>query len=309
MTLDPKFRAFLDTPAAVLAPPPPGVTPAMMRAAMKDNPLPLQPPPIHATRDIAAPGPAGDLRVRVYRPSDAPDLPLIVYFHGGGFVLCDIDTHDPLCRELANASGCAVASVEYRLAPETKFPGPLEDCHAALSHLARAGRDLGLDATRLAVAGDSAGANLATATAMLARDRGGPGLRYQALINPVLDAACDCASMHEFSQGYFLTREVMQWFWGCYLPSAADGANPLASPLRSSNLAGLPAASITTAEFDPPRDEGEAYADSLRAAGVPVIARRYPGMIHGFASMPYLTEAANAAVADIANDLRRALRA
>jgi acetyl esterase len=309
MTLDPKFRAFLDIPGAELLPPPEGVTAAMMRQAMKANPMPVAVPPIHATRDITVKGPQNDIRVRLYQPFNGQDLPLIVYFHGGGFVFCDLDTHDAMCRELANASGCAVASVEYRLSPETRFPGPLEDCYAALRQLAAEGEMLGVDPSRIAVAGDSAGGNLATVTAMLARDRGGPTLRYQALIYPALDPGCESESMKTLARGYFLTQDVMKWFWSCYLASPADAANPLAAPLCATNLAGLPPASILTAEFDPPRDEGEAYADRLRAAGVPVVARRYLGMIHGFASLPFITEVANRAVADVARDLRAALTA
>jgi acetyl esterase len=309
MTPDPKFRAFLDAPGAELLPPPDGVTAAMMREAMKANPMLVAVPPIHATRDITVKGPQSDIRVRLYQPSDMPNLPLIVYFHGGGFVFCDLDTHDAMCRELANASGCAVASVEYRLAPETRFPGPLEDCYAALRHLAAESNVLGVDPSRIAVAGDSAGGNLATAAAMLARDRGGPALLYQALIYPALDPGCESESMKALARGYFLTQDVMKWFWSCYLASPADAANPLAAPLRATNLAGLPPATILTAEFDPPRDEGEAYADRLRAAGVTVVARRYLGMIHGFASLPFITEVANRAIADVAHDLRAALTA
>jgi acetyl esterase len=309
MRLDPKFRAFLDAPGAELLPPPDGVTAAMMREAMKANPMPVAVPPIHATRDITVKGAQSDIRARLYRPSAMPNLPLIVYFHGGGFVLCDLDTHDAMCRELANASGCAVASVEYRLAPETRFPGALEDCHAALRQLTAQGRGLGVDPSRIAVAGDSAGGNLATAAAMLARDRGGPVLRYQALIYPALDPGCESESMKALARGYFLTQDVMKWFWSCYLTSPADAVNPLAAPLRATSLAGLPPATILTAEFDPPRDEGEAYADRLRAAGVPVVARRYLGMIHGFASLPFITEVANRAIADVGHDLRVALTA
>jgi acetyl esterase len=309
MALDLKFRAFLEAPGAELLPPPDGVTAAVMREAMKANPMPVAVPPIHATRDVTIKGPQSDIRVRLYHPSDQTNLPLIVYFHGGGFVLCDLDTHDAMCRELANASGCAVASVEYRLAPETRFPGPLEDCYAALRHLVAEGNVLGVDPSRVAVAGDSAGGNLATAAAMLARDRSGPVLLYQALIYPALDPGCDSESMKALARGYFLTQNVMKWFWSCYLTSPADAMNPLAAPLRATNLAGLPPATILTAEFDPPRDEGEAYADRLRAAGVPVVARRYLGMIHGFASLPSITQVANRAIADVAHDLRAALTA
>lgn len=299
--------AFLQTPMAQF-PPAEHLTAAVLRLALRQYPAPVLAPPIHRTHDLSIPGAAGPIRARLYQPSAARDLPLIVFFHGGGFVICDIDIYDDMCRQLANDSGCALVSVEYRLAPETPFPGPLEDCYSALKYLAGQGQELGFDATRLAVAGDSAGGNLATATALLARDRGGPKLRYQALLYPALDPGCGTASMADLANGYLLTREVMRWFWSCYLTSPADAAIPHAAPLLA-NLAGLPPATVITAEFDPLRDEGEAYIDKLRQAGVAVTARRYLGMIHGFASMPYVTAVAHHALADVGADLRVALTA
>jgi acetyl esterase len=307
VAVDPKIRMLLDSPLAQF-PPPEHLTAAMLRAGLKQYPAPVLAPPIHATRDLSVPGAAGKIRVRLYHPSARRDLPLIVYFHGGGFVVCDIDVYDDQCRTLANDCGCALASVDYRLAPETPFPGQLEDCYSALKYLAAQGGELGFDGTRLAVAGDSAGGNLATATALLARDRGGPALRYQGLIYPCLDPGCNSASMQSLADGHMLTRAMMLWFWKCYLPNAADAANPSAAPPLA-RLAGLPPATLITAEFDPLRDEGEAYADQLRAAGVAVVARRYLGMIHGFASMPYVTPVANHAIADLAADLAGALSA
>jgi len=194
LSLDPQVETFLKSPWAQLLPVE-KISAAMLRTLVKQNPLPVFAPPVHATRDLSVRGAQGTIRARLYRPSAARKLPLIVYFHGGGFVICDIDVYDDLCRQLANYSGCAVVSVEYRLAPEVPFPGPLEDCYSALEYLARQGESLDVDATRLAVAGDSAGGNLATAAALLARDRHGPALRYQALIYPALDPACDSASM------------------------------------------------------------------------------------------------------------------
>jgi acetyl esterase len=305
--LDPLIRAFLQSPEAQL-PPVEQLTPMMLREALRQWPAPVLAPPIHATRDLTVAGADAPLRVRLYLPSDARDLPLITFFHGGGFVICDIDVYDDLCRQLANGSGCAVASVEYRLAPECRFPGPLEDCYAALEALAGMGKELRVDTTRLAVAGDSAGGTLATCTAQLARDREGPALRYQALLYPALDPACGSASMQAFTDGYLLSRAAMRWFWSCYLAAPQDAANPLAAPMQA-DVAGLPPATVITAEFDPLRDEGEAYADHLRAAGVAVVGRRYLGMTHGFASMPYVTPVANRALADVAADLRTALTA
>jgi acetyl esterase/lipase len=307
MSVDPQLETFLKSPWAQL----PGVehlTASMLRTMVKQNPLPVLAPPIHATQDLTLPGEQGPIRARLYRPSAARKLPLIVYFHGGGFVICDIDVYDDLCRQLANYSGCAVVSVNYRLAPEVPFPGPLEDCYGALKYLAQQGESLAIDPARLAVAGDSAGGNLATAAAQLARDRAGPALRYQALIYPALDPGCDSASMRALAEGFLLSREAMRWYWGCYLSAPTDAANPLAAPLRA-NVAGLPPATVITAEFDPLRDEGEAYVGQLRAAGVAVVGRRFLGMIHGFASLPHVTTVANHALADVAADLRAALTA
>jgi acetyl esterase len=307
VALDPALKAFLASPLAQV-PPVDTLTAQLLRAMLKQYPAPVLAPPIHATEDLQLPGAAGPLRVRLYRPSPAADLPLIVFFHGGGFVFCDIEVYDDLCRFLSNFSGCALASVEYRLAPETRFPGPLEDCYSALQQLAERARSLKLDGSRLAVAGDSAGGNLAAATALVARDRKGPPLRYQALIYPALEPACSSVSQRAFANGYLLSQAVMQWYWNSYLSSPTDAAQPYATPLIA-DLSALPAATIVTAEFDPLRDEGEAYADRLRAAQVPVVGRRYLGMIHGFASLPYLTPVALRALADVGADLRSALSA
>jgi acetyl esterase len=307
MAVDPAIHAFLLSPLA--RPPPCSELGAEgLRALLRQYPAPRLNPPVHAVRDLKLQGAGGDLTVRLYTPSAAPNLPLIVYFHGGGFTICTLEMYDDLCRTLANVSGCAVASVDYRLAPETPFPGAAEDCYLALRSLATQAQALGLDPTRVAVAGDSAGANLATVTALLAREREGPALRYQALIYPCVDPACASASQREFASGYMLTRESMLWYWAQYLQSPTDAANPLAAPARA-DLRGLPAATLITAEFDPLRDEGEDYANRLQAAGVPVLGRRYLGMIHGFVSMPYLTSMANRALADVAADIRAALAA
>jgi len=307
MPVDPQFKPLLDDPAMQLRVPPADVTPAMLREAARARRTAPTGPAVHATRDISVRGAAGPITARVYYPSATPDLPLIVYIHGGCFILCDLETHDELCRSLANSSGFAVASIEYRLAPETPFPGPLEDCYAAFVDLAARGGELGFDPSRLAVCGDSAGGNLAAAVALLARDRHGPALRHQVLLYPVIEAACDSSSMREFESGYLLSREFMRWGWDRYLSSAADASNPLAVPLRAASLAALPSATLITAEFDPLRDEGECYAEKLSAAGVPVIGRRYLGMIHGFMSLPRVTPVAARAMADVAQDLRAAL--
>jgi acetyl esterase len=307
MGVDPAIHAFLLSPLS-RTPPFSELGVEGLRALLRQYPAPRLNPPVHAVRNLTLQGAGGELAVRLYTPSAAANLPLIVYFHGGGFTICTLDMYDDLCRTLANDSGCAVASVDYRLAPETPFPGPAEDCYLALRTLAASAQDLGIDPARLAVAGDSAGANLATVTALMARDRGGPALRYQALIYPCVDPSCASASQQEFATGYMLTRDSMLWYWQQYLQSPADATNPLAAPARAS-LRGLPPATLITAEFDPLRDEGEDYVDRLRSAAVAVLGRRYLGMIHGFVSMPYLTPMANRALADVAADIRAALTA
>jgi acetyl esterase len=308
MSLEPGLKSLLQMPEFQLARPPSGVEAAALRAVPRPMPeFPLD--PVAEVRDIEVPVPGATIAARLYRPSDRPHLPLIVHFHGGGFVFCNLDTHAPLCRTLAAKSGCAVVSVDYRLAPEHPFPNPLEDCYHATQWLVSRANDLRVDAGRLAVAGDSAGGNLAIGVSRLARERRGARLRYQALIYPVTDAACDNSSWRELGQGYMLSRDWMLWAWECYVPDPAHRGDPLVSPLRAADLAGLPPASVITADHDPLRDEGEAYAARLRDAGVAVTARRYLGVIHGFASLPYATPLANRALGDVAADLRAALAA
>jgi acetyl esterase len=229
---------------------------------------------------------------------------VLVYFHGGGWVIGDIDTHDNTCRELTNAAGCVVVSVDYRLAPEHKFPAPLEDCYAATAWVAEHAANLGADPARLAVGGDSAGGNLAAAVCLLARERGRRTIVHQLLIYPVTDHDYFTASYRDNAEGYLLTREAMEWFWNHYLRTPADGKDPLASPLRSNNLSGLPPATVITAEFDPLRDEGEAYGHRLRGAGVEATVTRYDGMIHGFFGLGAVLAQGKKAMEEAAERLR-----
>ncbi|HYH30374.1 MAG TPA: alpha/beta hydrolase [Pseudonocardia sp.] len=265
-----------------------------------------EPEPVGEVRDILVPGPAGDLPVRVYHPEPGTALPLLVYFHGGGWVVGNIEVVDKPCRALANASRCVVASAQYRLSPETKFPGPAEDCYAATSWLAEHAGELGADPAKVGVGGDSAGGNLAAAVALMARDRGGPRLDYQLLIYPVTAPArgTQFASYRDNADGYLLTRGSMEWFWDHYLRSPEDAKNPYAAPLHASDLSGLPPAMVITAEFDPLRDEGRAYAERLQEAGVKVVAKPYSGIIHGFFWMAGVLGDGRTLIAEMGEQLR-----
>jgi acetyl esterase len=255
----------------------------------------------------AVPGPRGDIPVRVYTPQGRAPFPVLVYLHGGGWVIGSLDTHDPLCRYLANAAGCVVVSVDYRLAPEHPYPAAPEDAYAATRWVAANAEAVGGDPSRLAVGGDSAGGNLSAVVALMARDRGGPRLVFQLLVYPVTDApSSDHASYRENAEGYLLTRAAMDWFWDHYCAERADRADPYLCPLCAKDVSRLPPALVITAEFDPLRDEGEAYAARLREAGGRVELRRYPGMIHGFFSMGALLTQARAATAEAAAALRAA---
>lgn len=245
--------------------------------------------PVGRVEDTSIPGPVGAIPVRIYRPLVGDGAqPGVVYFHGGGWVICDLDSHDGGCRRLANAVGAVVVSVDYRLAPEHQWPAAAEDAYAATQWVADHAADLGIDPGRLAVAGDSAGGNLTAVVAQMARDRGAPALAYQLLVYPVTDVSAarnDYPSKHENAEGYFLTTAQMEWYRDQYLPTDGAGDEPYVSPVRAASLAGLPPACVVTAEMDPLRDEGEAYAAALEAAGVPVTTYRAPGMFHGFFNM------------------------
>jgi acetyl esterase len=242
-------------------------------------------------------GPGGSLPLRIYTPLGTGPFPLMVFFHGSGFVVCSLDTHDGMCRNLCAGTGCLVVSVDYRLAPEHKFPAAPDDCLAATRWAVANAGALGGDPGRVFVAGDSAGGNLAAVTALRLRDEGGPKLLGQLLIYPVTDYYDPgTASMMENADGYGLTRHGMIWFWDHYLASPSDGANPSASPYRAADLGGLPPALVVTAEYDPLRDEGENYADRLRQAGVPTEMKRWDGMNHGFFFWPGVVDRAGAAM-------------
>ncbi|HUB44276.1 MAG TPA: alpha/beta hydrolase [Acetobacteraceae bacterium] len=282
MPVDPQIQALLDKGTGV---PATHTLPVPEARAQYEARIALMAPAaaIAAATEHVISGPGGPLRLRIYRPLGEGPFPLLVFCHGSGFVLCSLDTHDGICRNLCAGAGCVVVSVDYRLAPEHKFPAGLDDCVLATRWAAQHAADLHADARRIAIAGDSAGGNLAAATALRLRDEGGPALCGQLLIYPVTDYHTPgTASYRENAEGYGLTRDTMMWFWNHYLADSADAANPLASPLRAGSLAGLPQALVVTAEFDPLRDEGEHYAARLRDAGVPAATSRWDGMNHGF---------------------------
>jgi acetyl esterase len=305
--LDPQIAQLLDQMKAMGMPGLSELPVDQARAALTAFRETAGPPEdVAAVEDITIPGPAGDIPARVYRPSVGGPLPVVVFFHGGGWVLGDIESHDPTCRSLANRAEAVVVSVDYRLAPEAPYPAAVDDCLAATRWVAANGERLGVDAGALAVAGDSAGGNLAAVVSQVARDEGGPPIRFQLLIYPATDARMDTASCRDNAEGYFLTAADMRWFYGHY---AGPGDDPRVSPLLAPDLAGLPPAMVITAEFDPLRDEGDAYAERLAAAGVPVEHVRCPGMIHGFFGMAAAVDAARGVVDRAGGALRAALAA
>jgi len=286
--------------------------PQAARAAMRMRFPGIAETPTGKIEDRKITVPHGDIAVRVYTPLNHNEatLPGLVFFHGGGFVLGDLDTHDDLCRVLANESGCRVVSIDYRLAPEHPFPAAVDDSYAATKYVAGNAAQFGIDPARLAVGGDSAGGNLAAVVAQLAKTQG-PKIAYQLLIYPVaqLGAAVDTPSMRENGKGYFLEKEGMDWFTKLYAPDAKHRSDPRLSPLLCKDLAGQPPAYVVTAGFDPLRDEGRDYADALDKAGVSVTYVNYPGMVHGFFSMRALIPKAREAVAAAAAALREGLAA
>jgi acetyl esterase len=287
MPLNPQVEALLQFMAQM----PPidfaTATPADVRAVF-DIPMPLAAPPSMArVEDVSMALEGRSIDARLYVPEGAGDRPpLTLYYHGGGWVIGTLDTHDGTCRALAQKSGSAVLSIAYRLAPEHRYPAATDDCYDALLWAAENATRLGIDGSRLAIAGDSAGGNLAAAVAIMARDRAGPSLRHQLLIYPVTDQNYSYSSYAENGDGnYYLSTDGMRWFWGHYLGATETDNAFLAAVLRTHDLSNLPSATVITAEYDPLRDEGVAYAEKLKASGVAVDAATAPGMIHGFFSM------------------------
>jgi acetyl esterase len=310
MPIDPQMRTLLDQLNAAEAKPFHAGSPQDARAGIEALISVVEGPPqkVAKVEDRKIPGPGGQLPVRIYTPAGAAPIGALVFFHGGGWVIGDIESHDVLCRSLANGAGCVTVSVDYRLAPEFKFPAAPEDCYAATKWVAENAAALGIDANRVAVGGDSAGGNLAAVVSQMARDRGGPQIKFQLLIYPATDYSREYPSQTDFTaDGYILSRADMVWFYGHYMNSDADRTNPYLSPACAKSLAGLPHAFVITCELDPLRDEGEAYVDAMGRAGVPVKSKRYDGLCHGFLMMPGAIDAAKGAIAECCTELRHAI--
>ncbi|TDO12026.1 acetyl esterase [Mycobacterium sp. BK086] len=295
MTLDPQIAGLIETLDSGFPPVHTMTGPearAVIRSRFVANP---NPEPVSHVADHRVDVGGDTVGVRVYRPSASAPLPILVYAHGGGFVFCDLDSHDGLCRSLANLVPAIVVSVDYRLAPEHRWPTAAEDVLAVSRWAAAHAPELGGDAGRIAVGGDSAGGNLAAVTTLMARDRGGPTIAAQLLMYPVIDADFDTESYQRFGRGFYNPRLALQWYWDQYVPDVGDRRDPYAAPLHG-NLSGLPPAVVVIAGHDPLRDEGIAYADALTAAGVSTTRCVFDGGIHGFMTMPML---------DIAHTARR----
>jgi len=312
--LHPQTRALLDLIEARQIPPTHTLSVADARAYYRDRRSATQPAPaeVAMVSELQANGPHGSIPLRLYRPlgsDDAQALPVLVYYHGGGWVIGDLDTHDSLCRELANSAGCAVVAVDYRMGPEHRFPAAVDDCIAA-THWVRANAPaLQLDAARLAVGGDSAGGNLSAVVSIAARDSADLPIAFQLLIYPATDQHRNTPSHAENGQGYLLTNDTMDYFTRHYIADAAQYADWRASPLLHENLANLPPALVITAGFDPLRDEGRAYAERLTAAGNRASYVCFDRQIHGFITMGKVIDEANTAVALCAAELRRVFKA
>ena len=302
MPIDPALAPLLDMMSAL-----PHMNPPFDVTALRlgdEQPMPVPKAEVAEVRDVTLDTSAGPVAARLYHPQPGTMLPLLVFLHGGGWVFGTIETHDPLCRAIAAAAEIAVLSIDYPRSPEHRYPTALDTVRAAIVAAAAQADTLGIDASRIAVGGDSAGGNLSAALCIATRDTGGPAIAHQLLLYPVIDNDFTRASYAENATGYMLSSEMMQWFWAQYLGDQAVDA--LSAPIRADSLAGLPSATVITAEFDPLRDEGAAYAARLKADGVAVTHAHVPGVIHGFASMLGMLPQADVAVGTAARNLRAA---
>ncbi len=307
MPVHPAVQALLDQVAAQNSPPlsDQGVE-VVRQGYIAARAFLSKKPEVANVEDRAIPGPAGDIPVRVYTPAGEAPHPVLVYYHGGGWVIGDLETSEGISRAFANAAACIVVSVGYRLAPEHKYPAAVDDAFAALNWVAEHAAELGGDAKRIAVFGESAGANLSAIVAQLAKEAGGPTLAYQVLAYPVTNMAFDTESYQTNGDAYYLTEESMRWFWGLYLNDESEGADPKASPLLREDVSGLPPGIVLTPEFDPLRDEGEAYGKRLQEAGGDFEIWRAEGMIHDFLGMTNILPEAKSAIERLAGNIKTA---
>jgi acetyl esterase len=301
MPLDPQVIKILKEAEALGLPAYQDLSPAEARQQMLDLAPPVDPLlSVKRVEERSIPGPDGEIALRLYYPAGEAPFPVLVYFHGGGWVIGDLDTHHAFCHALAKSSSCLVVAVDYRLAPEHRFPAAVEDAYAATRWIAENTGLIQADPDRFAVCGDSAGGHLAAVVSMMARDRQGPRVDLQILIYPITDFSFDTPSYEQNKAGYMLTRDMMKWFWNHFIVDEGQADDPYACPLRAKNFGNLPPALILTAEYDPLRDEGEAYGQKLQSAGVNVTLTRWPGMIHGFIRMTAVLEKANDALGQVA---------
>jgi acetyl esterase len=311
MALDPKAAAIIEYMESTFPQVDTTVSGTEMRRRISDSTAQIGPvigEQVGHVSDHLVSGPNGTIPVRIYRPEGiGSSAPLAMFFHGGGWVLCDLDSHDALCRAICNASRCVVVAVDYRLAPEHRFPIGVEDCYAATAGMVTQSSSFGFDGQRLAVVGDSAGGNLAAAVAQMARDRNGPEIALQVLLYPVIDHSDQTDSHRTIGDDFFLKSREVMYYWDQYLTQSEEGDHPYASPLRASSHRHLPPALIIVPEYDPLRDEGEAYGRVLIEAGVPTTIHRVPGMFHGFLNFLTELEAADDAKREIGAALRSAL--
>jgi acetyl esterase len=312
MALDPESQRLIDLMAAANRPAWNTLTPKAARELyLSLRPAAQGPRPVEVkVADRTIPGPAGELPVRLYRPASAPAdarLPCLVYAHGGGWVFGNLDSHDVLCAQFALEAGIMVFAIDYRLAPEARFPGAFDDVVAGLQWVAANARSIGVDPSRLAIGGDSAGGNLAAAVSLWARDNNGPKLRLQLLAYPVTDAVGRAESYRRYEDGYGLNAATMEWFFDHYTPDKPIRSDWRVSPLRAKSLAGLPPALVITAGYDPLRDEGRAYAARLHQEGTQADLMEFGGMLHGFLSSPMLLHGARRGTSLAAAALREAL--
>ena len=308
MPLDPQVKRILADDQKLGLPAYHRLSPSRARQQMLNTSPPVDPKLSAAqVKDMTIPGPDAALPIRCYYPRGDPPFPVVIYFHGGGWVMGNLDTHHAICHALAHTSGCLVVAVDYRLAPEHKFPAATQDAYTATCWVSHNADQIGADADRMAIMGESAGATLSTVTCMTIRERGGPRLALQVLVYPVTDCSFHTRSHKKYVDGYMLTREMMKWIWNHYLTDPKEAEDPYVSPLRAKNLGDLPRALVLTAEYDPLCDEGEAYVWRLKKAGVKVRHSRYEGVVHGFFRMTGRVDRARQALQEVSSFLKKGL--